>query len=77
MVLGQYLQDDVIKACHIYKPSWPAETGAELKLDVNTAAKMFSAHKKIESAFDKFRLIIVPNFLVGFHVAYFGPFTGF
>ena len=26
MVLGRYLQDDMIKACHIYKRSWPAQT---------------------------------------------------
>ena len=34
---------------------------ALLKLDIDTAANLFSAQEKIESAFDKFRLIIVPN----------------
>ncbi|KAA6425416.1 MAG: hypothetical protein FRX49_04909 [Trebouxia sp. A1-2] len=63
MVLGRYLQDDMIKASHIYKRDWPAQTAALLKLGVDTAANLFSAQKKIESAFDRFRLIIVPNSL--------------
>ena len=80
----------MIKASHIYKRDWPAQTAvsskfalsiaflllqllfvcchdtscvvqALLKLGVDTAANLFSAQKKIESAFDKFRLIIVPS----------------
>ena len=42
---------------------------AQLKLDVDTAANLFSAQKKIESAFDKFRLIIVPNSLSDYTVS--------
>ena len=98
MVLGRYLRDDMIKASHIYKRDWPAQTAvssqfalsvaflllqllfvcfhdtscivqAQLKLDVDTAANLFSAQKKIESAFDKFRLIIVPNNLSDYTVS--------
>ncbi|KAL0049190.1 hypothetical protein WJX82_008489 [Trebouxia sp. C0006] len=58
---SRYLQDDMVKASHIYKRDWPAQIAALLKLGVDTAANLFSAQKKIESAFDKFRLIIVPN----------------
>ncbi|KAL3137348.1 hypothetical protein ABBQ32_006880 [Trebouxia sp. C0010 RCD-2024] len=76
MVLGRYLQDDMIKACHIYKRSWPAQTAAELKLDVDTAANMFSAQKKIQSAFDRFRLIIVPNNLSDFMLHVLDPSLG-
>ena len=98
MVLGRYLQDDMIKASHIYKQDWPAQTAvssqlalsiavlllkllftcchdtscivqALLKLGVDTAANLFSAQKKIETAFDKFRLIIVPNNLSDYIVS--------
>ena len=34
---------------------------ALLKLNVDTAANLLSAQKKIQRAFDKFRLVIVPN----------------
>ena len=93
-VLGRYLQDDMIKASHIYKRDWPAQTAvtlsfaclllqllsvcchdtscivqALLKLGVDTAANLFSAQKKIESAFDKFRLIIVPSNLSDYTVS--------
>ena len=94
MVLGRYLQDDMIKASHIYKRDWPAQTAvtlsfaclllqllsvcchdtscivqALLKLGVDTAANLFSAQKKIESAFDNFRLIIVPSNLSDYTVS--------
>ncbi|DBA95588.1 TPA: hypothetical protein ACH3X3_013437 [Trebouxia sp. C0006] len=69
MVLGRYLQDDMVKASHIYKRDWPAQIAALLKLGVDTAANLFSAQKKIESAFDKFRLIIVPNNLSDYTVS--------
>lgn len=98
MVLGRYLQDDMVKASHIYKRDWPAQTAvssqlalsiavlllkllftcchdtscivqALLKLGVDTAANLFSAQKKIQSAFDKFRLIIVPNNLSDYTVS--------
>ena len=88
----------MIKAIHIYKRDWPAQTAvssqfvlsvaflllqllfvcfhdtscivqAQLKLDVDTAANLFSAQKKIESAFDKFRLFIVPNNLSDYTVS--------
>jgi len=42
---------------------------AQLKLDVDTAANLFSAQKKIENAFDKFRLIIVPTNLSDYIVS--------
>ena len=42
---------------------------ALLKLDVDTAANLFSAQKKIKGAFDKFRLIIVPNNLSDYIVS--------
>ena len=41
---------------------------ALLKLGVDTAANLFSAQKKIESAFDNFKLIIVPNNLSDYTV---------
>ncbi len=98
MVLGRYLQDDMIKASHIYKRDWPVQTAvrsqfalftallllqllfvrchdtscivqALLKLGVDTAANLFTAQKKIGSAFDKFRLIIVPNNLSEYTVS--------
>ena len=31
MVLGQYLNDDLIRACHIYKRSWPARCAVSPK----------------------------------------------
>lgn len=76
MVLGRYLQDDMIKASHIYKRDWPAQTAAQLKLDVDTAANLFSAQKKIQSAFDKFRLIIVPNNLSDYTLHILDPSLG-
>lgn len=97
MVSGRYLQDDMIKASHIYKQDWPAQTAvssqfrlsialllqllfvcchdtscsvqALLKLGVDTAANLLSAQKKLESAFDKFRFIIVPNNLSDYTVS--------
>ncbi|KAL0055573.1 hypothetical protein WJX82_001984 [Trebouxia sp. C0006] len=53
--------DDMIKASHIYKRDWPAQTAAQLKLDVDTAANLFSAQKKIENAFDKSRPLLCPT----------------
>ncbi|KAL0055572.1 hypothetical protein WJX82_001984 [Trebouxia sp. C0006] len=58
---SRYLQDDMIKASHIYKRDWPAQTAAQLKLDVDTAANLFSAQKKIENAFDKSRPLLCPT----------------
>ena len=98
MVLGRYLQVDMIKARHNYKQDWPAQTAvssqfalsiaflllqllfvcchdtscivqALLKLGVDTAANLFSAQNKIDSAFDKFRLITVPNSLSDYIVS--------
>ena len=40
-----------------------------MHLDVDSAANLFSAQKKIESAFDRFRLIIVPESLTEFRVS--------
>ncbi|DBB07350.1 TPA: hypothetical protein ACH3X3_008840 [Trebouxia sp. C0006] len=61
LLQGRYLQDDMIKASHIYKRDWPAQTAAQLKLDVDTAANLFSAQKKIENAFDKSRPLLCPT----------------
>ncbi|KAL0026982.1 hypothetical protein WJX79_005762 [Trebouxia sp. C0005] len=74
MVLGRYLEEDLVKASHIYKRRWPVTYAANLHLDVDSAANMFSAQKKIKRAFDRFRLIIVPESLTAFKVscAHFG-----
>ncbi|KAL0024210.1 hypothetical protein WJX77_008312 [Trebouxia sp. C0004] len=60
MVLGRYLQKHLIKASHIYKRRWPVSYAAKLHLDVDSAANMFSAQKKIESAFDRCIFWILP-----------------
>ncbi|DBA86961.1 TPA: hypothetical protein ACH3X2_000353 [Trebouxia sp. C0005] len=44
-----------------FRATWQSK--ALLKLSVDTAANLFSAQKKIASAFYRFRLIIVPNSL--------------
>ncbi|DBA85217.1 TPA: hypothetical protein ACH3X2_005922 [Trebouxia sp. C0005] len=49
---------------------------ALLKLDVDTAANLFSAQKKIKGAFDKFRLIIVPNNLSDYILHVLDPSLG-
>ena len=41
---------------------------AKLHLDVYSAVNMFSAQNKIESAFDRYRLIIVPESLTDLKV---------
>ena len=41
---------------------------AELKLDVDSIANMVPAQKAIKRAFDRFRLVIVPNNLSEFTV---------
>ncbi|KAA6429218.1 MAG: hypothetical protein FRX49_00614 [Trebouxia sp. A1-2] len=66
----------MIKTSHIYKRDWPAHTAALLKLDVDTAANLFSAQKKIKGAFDKFRLIIVPNNLSDYILHVLDPSLG-
>ena len=40
-----------------------------MHLDVDSAVNMFSAQKKIERAFDRYRLIIVPESLTDFKVS--------
>ncbi|KAL0042429.1 hypothetical protein WJX77_012155 [Trebouxia sp. C0004] len=39
----------------------PVTYAANLHLDIGSSADMFCAQKKIESVFDRFRLIIVPD----------------
>lgn len=97
MVLGRYLEDNLIKASHIYKHRWPVTYAVcpkyslrcyalfwwgscrdfilhmiveeDLHLDAGSAANMFSAQKEIESAFDRFKLIVVPESLTDFKVS--------
>lgn len=61
MVLGQYLDTQLIKAAHIYKPSWPASIAAQLQLDVDSPANSVSMQKHIEHALDRFQLIVIPQ----------------
>ena len=37
MVLGRYLQDDMIKASHIYKRNWPAQTAVSSQFPLSIA----------------------------------------
>ena len=37
MVLGRYLQDDMIKASHIYKQDWPAQTAVSSQFALSIA----------------------------------------
>ncbi|DBA86962.1 TPA: hypothetical protein ACH3X2_000353 [Trebouxia sp. C0005] len=50
-----------------FRATWQSK--ALLKLSVDTAANLFSAQKKIASAFYRFRLIIVPNSLSDYIVS--------
>ena len=49
MVLGRYLQDDMIKASHIYKQDWPAQTAvsSQLHLVATIAVCMLSYDKLV------------------------------